>query len=109
MYLFTVAGRRSGSVFERSLSVVHTDIQLSAAITARPGIEVYHVVTEDDIDRALLTDLVAPCRLAFVGGEDARRLAGLYGGMWIMDSPAVEGDLAGLWSGTSGASAPNRR
>jgi hypothetical protein len=41
---------------------------------------------------ALLTDLVVPCKLAFIG-RDAKRLADLYGGVWISDGPNVEGDL----------------
>jgi hypothetical protein len=33
------------------------DIQLSAAATARPGVEIYHVAKEDEIEMALLEEL----------------------------------------------------
>ena len=36
--------------FRRIAMIVGTDIQLSAAVTARPGVEVYHVASEDEID-----------------------------------------------------------
>jgi hypothetical protein len=72
------------------------NIQLSAAITARPGVEVYHIANEDGIDMALLTNLETPCRLMFIG-RDAKQLADLYGGVWIPDGPNVEADLLRLW------------
>src|ERR1035437_4842257 len=82
--------------FRRIAMLVDTDIQLSDAVTARPGVEVYHVATEDDIDMALLTDMETPCKFAFVG-RDAKRLAGPYGGVWISDCPHLEGDLLRFW------------
>ena len=56
--------------------LVNTDIQLSTAVTARPGVEVYPVATEDDVEMALLTDLVVPCKVGFRGrrsGQDVRQ------------------------------------
>lgn len=76
--------------------LVDTDIQLSAAVAALPGVEVYHVANQDNIDMALLTNMETPCKLAFIG-RDAKRLAGLYGGTWIADGPNVEGDLLRFW------------
>jgi hypothetical protein len=83
--------------FRRIAMLVHTDIQLSAAITARPDVEVYHVANEDDIDMALLNDLVVPCKLAFVGGDRAKAFADQYGGTWIQDGPDLEADLQRVW------------
>jgi len=77
--------------------LVNTDIQLSAAVTARPGVEVYHVANDDDIDMALLTNLETPCKLAFVGGDAAKTFAKDYGGVWIPDGPDVEADLLRFW------------
>jgi hypothetical protein len=77
--------------------LVNTDIRLSAVITARPGVEVYLVASQDDIDMALLTNLETPCKLAFVGGDQARTFAKGYGGVWIQDSPNVEADLRRFW------------
>ena len=78
--------------------LVDSDIHLSAALTDRPGVEVHHVATEDDIDMALLADMHSPCKLAFVGGDVAKLLAETYGDIWIMDSPTVEEDLLRFWS-----------
>ncbi len=78
--------------------LVDTDIRLSAALVERPGVEVYHVACEDDIDMALLEDLHSPLNLAFVGGDLAKLLAEAYGGIWIMDSPTVEEDLLRFWA-----------
>ena len=77
--------------------LVHTDIQLSAAVAALPGVEVYHVANEDDVEMALLTDLVVPCKLAFVGGDRAKAFADQYGGTWIQDGPDLEADLQRVW------------
>ena len=77
--------------------LVHTDIRLSAAVAALPGIEVYHVASQDDIDMALLTNLETPCKLAFVGGDEARTFAKEYGGTWIQDGPDLEADLQRFW------------
>ncbi len=32
------------------LMLVDTDLPLSAAVTARPGVEIHHVASEDEID-----------------------------------------------------------
>ena len=77
--------------------LVHTDIQLSAAVAALPGVEVYHVANEDDVDMALLTNLETPCGLAFVGSDAAKTFANQYGGVWIPDGPDVEADLLRFW------------
>jgi hypothetical protein len=77
--------------------LVHTNIRLNAAVTARPGVEVYHVGSEDDIDMALLNDLETPLKLAFMGGNAARILAKEYGGVSIADGPSAEVDLLRLW------------
>jgi hypothetical protein len=84
-------------IFRYAAMLVHTDIQLSAAVTARPGFEVYHVANEDDIDMALLTNMETPCKLAFVGGDEAKTFAKEYGGVWIADSATVELDLLRFW------------
>ena len=77
--------------------LVDTDTQVSGAIAAIPGAEVYHVASQDDIDMALLTNLETPCKLAFVGGDQARTFAKGYGGVWIADGPNVEADLLRFW------------
>ena len=77
--------------------LVDTDIQPSAAVTARPGVEVYHVANEDDVEMALLNNLETPLKLAFVGGDAARTFAKEYGGVWIADGPDAEGDLLRWW------------
>lgn len=78
--------------------LVDTDIRLSAALVERPGVEVYHVASEDDIDMALLNDLHSPLKLAFVGGDLAKLLSEAYGDIWIADSPTVEEDLLRFWA-----------
>ena len=83
--------------FRRIAMIVDTDIQLSAAVTACPGAEIYHVATQDEIDMALLTNMETPCKLAFVGGDQAKTFAKSYGGVWIADGPNVENDLLRLW------------
>ena len=70
-----VGAAPTSMTFRRIAMPVHTDIQPSAAVTARPGVEVYHVATEDDIDMALLTNMETPCKLAFVGGDQAKTFA----------------------------------
>lgn len=62
-----------------------------------PGVEVYEVTTEDEIDMALLNDLHCPVNLVFVGGGKAKRFADLYGGIWISDTPSVNDDLIRVW------------
>lgn len=81
----------------RIAMLVNTDIRLSTAVTARSGVEVYHVASQDDIDMTLLTDLVVPCKLAFVGGDRAKAFADQYGGVWIADGPDAEGELLRFW------------
>jgi len=78
--------------------LVHTDIRLSAAITALPDIEIYNIANDYEIDMALLTNLETPLKLAFVGGDQARTFAKGYGGVWIEDGPNVEADLLRFWS-----------
>jgi len=66
----------------------------------RPGVEIYRVDgpdLEDQIEMALLTDLITPCKLAFVGGDLAKRLATAYYGTWIEDTPSVNEDLLAFW------------
>ena len=66
------------------------------SLSAYPGIEVYRIDgpdAENQIEMALLNDLVTPIQLAFVGGEDARRFAELYNGTWIEDGSAAEEEL----------------
>ena len=88
-------------IFRRIAMIVDTDIQLSAAVTACPGVEVYHVATQDDIDIALLSNMETPCKLAFVGGDQAKTFAKSYGGTWIEDGPTVETDLLRFWGNVS--------
>jgi hypothetical protein len=66
----------------------------------RPDVEIYRVDGpdfEDQIEMALLNDLVTPLKLAFVGGEDAKEFDGQYEGLWIEDRPNVEADLLRYW------------
>ena len=66
----------------------------------RPDVEVYRLDgpdIEDQIDMALLNDLVTPLKLAFVGGDLAKRLATAYYGTWIEDTPSVHEDLLAFW------------
>jgi hypothetical protein len=59
---------------------------------------------EDQVEFALLTDLVRPLKLAFVGGDVAKRLAAAYFGMWVKDTPAVNDELLAFWgTGENGA------
>jgi hypothetical protein len=46
---------------------------------------------------ALLNDLIRPLKLAFVGGDLAKRLATAYYGTWIEDTPSVSEDLLAFW------------
>jgi hypothetical protein len=78
----------------------------SANIDARrfndhPGVELYRVSdgpdVEDQVELALLNDLVVPLALAVVGGETAKRLATAYYGTWIEDTPSVNEDLLAFW------------
>ena len=58
-------------------------------------VEVYFVDDPDiehQVDMALLNDLITPCKLAFVGGDLAKRLAAAYYGTWIEDTPSVNED-----------------
>ena len=66
----------------------------------RSRVEVYRLDGpnfEDQIDMALLTNMETPCKLAFVGGDEAKSFAKLYGGVWIPDGPNVEADLLRFW------------
>jgi hypothetical protein len=42
-------------------------------------------------------DPVCPCKLAFVGDEEAKRFALLYGGTWIEHPPTLEDELMCFW------------
>jgi hypothetical protein len=73
---------------------------MSGRLKAHPGVELYLVDCpniEDQIDTALLNDLHCPVKLAFVGGELAKRLAKAYSGTWIEDTPSVNDDLLAFW------------
>jgi hypothetical protein len=67
----------------------------------RPDVEVYRLRPgpdlEDQIDMALLNDLITPLKLAFVGGDEAKTFANEYGGVWIPDGPTVEADVRRFW------------
>ena len=52
---------------------------------------------EDQVELALLNDLVRPLRLVFVGGDLAKRLAKAYSGTWIEDTPSINDDLLAFW------------
>jgi hypothetical protein len=52
---------------------------------------------EDQVELALLTDLVRPLKLSFIGGDVAKRLAEAYFGSWIEDTPMVNDDLLAFW------------
>src|ERR1017187_4404826 len=52
---------------------------------------------EDQVDMALLNDLILPLKLAFVGGKTAKRLATAYYGTWIEDTPSAIEDLLAFW------------
>ena len=68
---------------------------------AWPDVEVYRRHTgpdlEDQIEMALLNDLVLPLKLAFAGCDEAKTFAKEYGGVWIADGPDVEGELLRFW------------
>ena len=68
---------------------------------ARPDVEVYRrhpgPDLEDQIEMALLNDLVLPLKPAFVGCDEAKTFAKEYGGVWIFDSATVELDLLRFW------------
>jgi hypothetical protein len=66
----------------------------------RPDVEVYRLNGpdfEDQIEMALLNDLIIPCKLPFVGGDLAKRLATAYYGTWIEDTPSAIEDLLAFW------------
>jgi hypothetical protein len=66
----------------------------------RPDVEVYRLDGpdfEDQVDMALLNDLILPLKLTFVGGDLAKRLATAYYGTWIEDTPSVSEDLLAFW------------
>lgn len=67
-------------------------------------VEIYHIDVhttaaqiEDEIDMALLNDLICPVRLAFVGEDLAKDFAKRYYGTWIADSPNAEEELLKFW------------
>ena len=65
-----------------------------------PGVEIYVVDgpdIENQVDMALLNDLISPCKLAFVGGDLAKRLATAYYATWIEDTESVNEDLLAFW------------
>ncbi len=64
------------------------------------GLEVYHAdgpETEDQIDMALLNDLVRPIKLVFVGDDGVRLRAERYHADWIRCSPAAVCDILRIW------------
>jgi hypothetical protein len=67
---------------------------------APEGAEIYwldDVPDEDEIDLRLLDDLHSPMLLAFIGDEEAKRLADLYGGKWISGSEGKD-ELVRFWN-----------
>ena len=65
-----------------------------------PDVELYYVDGPDiehQVDMALLNALIIPCKLAFVGGDLAKRLATAYYGTWIEDTPSAIEDLLAFW------------
>jgi hypothetical protein len=46
---------------------------------------------------AFLNDFVSPLKLAFVGGDAAKRYADRYCGTWMNDTPTVAGELLEFW------------
>ena len=66
----------------------------------RRDVEVYRVDGPDielQVDMALLNDMIRPLKLAFVGGDLAKRLATAYYGMWIEDTSSAIEDLLAFW------------
>ena len=66
----------------------------------RRDVEVYRVDGPDielQVDMALLNDMIRPLKLAFVGGDLAKRLATAYDGTWIEDTPSAIEDLLAFW------------
>ena len=65
-------------------------------LKGRFDVEVYRLSGpdfKDQIELALLNDLIRPLKLAFVGGEEAKHFDGQYGAVWIPDGANVEADL----------------
>jgi hypothetical protein len=67
-------------------------------------VDVYHVATHntedqmcEEIDMALLDGLHCYSKLAFVGGDIAKDLAGSYQIAWIQDTPDVDEELLRYW------------
>ena len=82
--------------------LIHSTADLNtAALKERPGVEIYRIENdvdvEDEIDIALLQDFVSPFKLAFVGGDAAKRFAKSFDCTWIEDSPTVQNDLLAFW------------
>ena len=76
------------------------DRQSLERLKDRRNVEVYRLDGpdfEDQIELALLNDLILPLKLAYVGGETARQFDGQYGGVWVPDGPTVEEDLCRFW------------
>ena len=74
-------------------------------LKVHPDVEVYRIDGPDpehQIDMGLLSDLVCPVALAFIGGEDAKRFAEMYHGTWIEDGPSAEEDLMRFWGLNNG-------
>ena len=66
----------------------------------RRDVEVYRVDGPDielQVDMALLNDMIRPLKLAFVGGDLAKRLATAYDGTWIEDTSSAIEDLLAFW------------
>jgi hypothetical protein len=67
----------------------------------RSDVEVYYVDGPDielQVDMELLNDMIRPLKLAFVGGDLAKRLATAYDGTWIEDTPSAIEDLLAFWN-----------
>jgi hypothetical protein len=69
-----------------------------------PRVELYCIDDGPDVanqvEMALLNDLVSEIKAAYVGGPVAKLLAEGYRGMWIQDTPAVNQDLLQFWGFT---------
>jgi hypothetical protein len=65
-----------------------------------PGVEVYRIDgpdAENQVEMALLNDLVTPLKLACVGSEDGRRFAEMYNGTWVEEGPSAVADVLRHW------------
>lgn len=73
-------------------------------LQVHPGAEVYRIDgpdLENQIDMALLNDLVVPLKLAFVVGEIAKHYAEVYHGTWIEDGPNATARIVQFWASST--------